>query len=150
MQLLQKCDASFDLQMVPPQMTRVLALLRQVPSLRVALCHCGSPWDQSAAGLDAWRRGLAALAELPGVVCKVSGLGMFNPQWTVAELRPLILDVIEIFGPGRVMFGSNFPVDKLYNSYEALWDAYVDITASFSSAECHQMFYQTAAEFYAI
>jgi predicted TIM-barrel fold metal-dependent hydrolase len=140
----------FDLQMIPPQMDRVIALLKQVPQLPVALCHCGSPWDQSAQGLAHWRRGLKALSALPNVVCKVSGLGMFNHDWTEADLRPLVLQVIDIFTPQRVMFGSNFPVDKLYNSYDALWDAYRGICAPFTNSERHQMFYQTAADFYAI
>jgi predicted TIM-barrel fold metal-dependent hydrolase len=42
---------SFDLQMIPPQMPAVLALLKQVPYLKVALCHCGSPRDQTIEGL---------------------------------------------------------------------------------------------------
>ena len=100
--------------------------------------------------LSAWRAGLKALAESPNVCCKVSGLGMFNPGWTAADLRPIVLTVIEVFGPQRVMFGSNFPVDKLYNSYEALWDAYVSITEAFSAAERRWMFHDTAAAFYSV
>lgn len=141
---------SFDLQMIPQQMPRVIAVLRQVPELRVALCHCGSPWDQDAEGLANWRSGLRQLAELPTVSCKVSGLGMFKPDWTPQDLRPLIHDVIDAFSPGRVMFGSNFPVDKLYNSYEALWRAYELAVEGFSNTEKQQMFYQTAADFYRI
>ena len=143
-------NLSFDLQMVPGHMSRVIGALRQVPELKVALCHCGSPWDQDAAGLARWRTGLQQLARLPNVSCKVSGLGMFNPEWTAQALRPLILDVIEAFSPGRVMFGSNFPVDKLYNSYDALWQAYELATEEFTAEEKQQMFYQTAAAFYRI
>lgn len=141
---------SFDLQMIPRQMPRVIAALRQVPELRVALCHCGSPWEQDREGLENWRIGLRQLAGLPNIGCKISGLGMFNPDWAPQDLRPLILDVIDIFSPARVMFGSNFPVDKLYNSYDALWRAYEMATAEFTCAERHQMFYETAANFYRI
>lgn len=143
-------DLSFDLQLIPRQIPRVIAVLREVPGLRVALCHCGSPWDQDAEGLRAWRAGLRGLASLPTISCKVSGLGMFNPDWTTRELRPIIRDVIEIFGPERVMFGSNFPVDKLYNSYDALWQAYEAAVEDFSDAEKRQMFFQSAADFYRI
>ncbi|KAA1189263.1 amidohydrolase family protein [Pseudohalioglobus sediminis] len=141
---------SFDLQMIPPQMPRVLAALQQVPELRVVLCHCGSPWDQSPDGLADWGKGLRALAARPNTWCKVSGLGMFNPQWTDAALAPLITEVVDIFGPGRVMFGSNFPVDKLYNSYEALWRCYNAATSQYTATEREQMFYHTAADFYGI
>ncbi len=147
---LSAMGASFDLQMIPPQMERVIALLKQLPELPVALCHCGSPWDQSPSGLASWRSGLEALAELPRVYCKVSGLGMFNPDWRPQELRPLIMTAIDTFGPERVMFGSNFPVDKLYNSYEALWDTYDAACSGFSATERQQLFYQSAADFYRI
>ncbi len=131
-------------------MARVIALFKQLPELPVALCHCGSPWDQSPAGLAKWRSGLSALAELPRVYCKVSGLGMFNPVWRPQDLQPIIMAVIDIFGPERVMFGSNFPVDKLYNSYDALWDAYDTLCSGFSAGERRQLFYRTAADFYRI
>jgi predicted TIM-barrel fold metal-dependent hydrolase len=75
---------------------------------------------------------------------------MFNPAWTSEALRPIVLAVIDVFGPQRVMLGSNFPVDKLYNSYDALWDAYADICAEFSDSDTDQMFYRTAAAFYRI
>lgn len=139
---------SFDLQMIPAQMPAILAVLRQVPDLRVALCHCGSPWDQSAEGLASWRRGLAAFAELPNTVCKVSGLGMFNPGWTTEALRPVVNSVIEIFSPQRVMFGSNFPVDKLYRSYDAYWRAYAELLKGCAAGERAAMFTGNASRFY--
>jgi predicted TIM-barrel fold metal-dependent hydrolase len=145
---LSTLGLSFDLQLIPPQMQRVARLLASVPDLQVALCHCGSPWDQSVEGLAAWRIGLRALAELPGVVCKVSGLGMFNPSWTVDDLRPIVHEVVGTFGPERVMFGSNFPVDKLYRSYEATWSAYEALLEEFSGAERESMLVGTAASFY--
>lgn len=148
LQTLAAMNLSFDLQLIPPQMERTFAVLRQVPQLKVALCHCGSPWDQSERGLQQWREGLRRFAQLPNFYCKVSGLGMFNPSWDVAQLRPLILDVIDIFGPERVMFGSNFPVDKLYRSYEALWQAYEEVTQVFTAGEKRQLYYTTAKSFY--
>lgn len=150
LRLLQSKGLSFDLQMIPPQMQRVIAVLEQVPELPVALCHAGSPWDQSQPGLAAWRRGLKNLAGLPNVVCKISGLGMFKPDWEVEDLRPIVLDVIDIFSPQRVMLGSNFPVDKLYRSYDALWDAYAQITSGLTRAERQCLYYDTAAQFYRI
>ena len=75
---------------------------------------------------------------------------MFNREWTAADLRPIVLTVIDVFGPARVMFGSNCPVDKLYNTYDALWDAYIDICKPFTHEERDQMFYLTAANFYHI
>lgn len=141
---------SFDVQMIPPQAQAVYAVLKQVPDLRVAICHCGSPWDQSPEGLQQWRAGLRQLAELPNVYCKISGLGMFNQHWLVDDLREPILDVIDIFGAERTMAGSNFPVDKLYRSYDDYWNAYCTITAGLSTSERHALFFQTARDFYAL
>lgn len=150
LKLLEREGLSFDLQMIPPQASRILRAMENVPGLRIAICHAGSPWDQSPEGLTKWRKGMKDLANLPKLSCKISGLGMFKPDWQVRDLRPIVLDVIEIFGPERVMLGSNFPVDKLYNSYDALWDAYDEITAGFSNVERRRMYYDTAAEFYQI
>ncbi|MCX2972975.1 amidohydrolase [Halieaceae bacterium IMCC8485] len=148
--LLAAQGLSFDLQMVPPQMDQVVALFKQVPTLPVVLCHAGSPWDQSQAGLRSWREGLEKFAALPNTYCKLSGLGMFNPHWNEAALRPIILQVLDTFGPTRVMFGSNFPVDKLYNNYGCLWQTYDRVTANFSTTERQQMFCTTAENFYRI
>lgn len=145
---LAALDLSFDLQLIPPQMCRVADLLARVPDLSVVLCHCGSPWDQSDEGIGHWEAGLRALAELPGLCCKVSGLGMFNPGWRDDQLEPIIHRVIDAFGPGRVMFGSNFPVDKLYGDYETLWAAYERALARYTHAEKQQMLVATATDFY--
>ena len=150
LKVLAERGLSYDLQMTPPQMPRLLGVLRQVTDLKVALCHSGSPWEQDAEGLEQWQAGLKQLAELPNVSCKVSGLGMFNPDWKPQDLEPIIHRVIDVFGPDRVMFGSNFPVDKLYNSYEMLWQTYESACAVYSEEERQKMFYQTAADFYRI
>ena len=139
---------SFDLQLIPAQMQRVAALLERLPDLDVALCHAGSPWDQSAAGLNAWRAGLRALAARPRTRCKICGLGMFNPNWTVDQLRPLVDTVIDLFGPERVMLGSNFPVDKLYTDYERLWATYDELISTYTATERARLLAGTAKAFY--
>ena len=145
---LEVTGLSFDLQMIPPQMPAVLDAIDSVPDLPVALCHAGSPWDQSPEGLARWRDGLIAFAERPNTVCKISGLGMFNPDWSVDDLKPIVHTVIDVFSPARVMFGSNFPVDKLYRSYADYWDAYDSLTGEFNVAERQAMFADNARRFY--
>lgn len=147
---LARRDLSFDLQLIPPQTDRAAAVLATVPGLRVALCHCGSPWDRSQRGLAAWRAGLRKLAANSGVNCKISGLGMFDHEWTVDSIRPIVLTCIEIFGIERCMFGSNFPVDKLRASYDKIWNAYAEITTSLSAGECSSLFVENAKSFYRI
>ncbi len=141
---------SFDLQLTPGQMHEVADVLAATPDTPVALCHCGSPWDQTPKGLERWRAGLEALAALPQVLCKISGLGMFNHQWTVDDIRPLVETCIDVFGAARCMFGSNFPVDSLHASYDRIWQAFELIAAELRADEQQQLFGATAQAFYRI
>jgi len=141
---------SFDLQLVPAQLTTVSKVLARIPDLRVALCHCGSPHDQSEEGLAIWRKGLARLAELPNVYCKLSGFSMFEQNWDAERVRKTALTAIDIFGIDRCMFGSNFPVEKLYVTYNNLYSSYLDIAAEFSESEQQNLLADTARRFYRI
>jgi len=145
---LRERQLSFDLQLIPPQMPKVAEVLESVPGLKVALCHCGSPWDQSVEGLKRWRAGLERLAQLPDVSIKISGLSMFNHEWQPGDIRPIIETCIDVFGAGRAMFGSNFPVDKLHKTYDDIWRAYEAIAEQYSAAEQARLFGETAADFY--
>jgi len=144
LRVLAKRGLSFDLQLTPPLMQATADLLEQVPDLKVALCHAGSPSDFSADGLREWRSGLTRLAGLPNLICKVSGFGMFQPDWRLESIRPLVLTAIETFGPDGIAFGSNFPVDKLAACYGQVMRAYFEITSDFEAAERDSMFAITA------
>jgi predicted TIM-barrel fold metal-dependent hydrolase len=147
---LASLGLSFDLQMIPSQASRVARVLSRVPQLRVALCHGGSPWDRSPSGLAAWAAGLRRLAELPNLWCKLSGFGMFDPQWTVGSMKPVVETAIGIFGAERCMFGSNFPVEKLVLDYGALWARYAALTAGLDEDARRRLFAGSAAQFYRI
>jgi len=143
--LLAEQELSFDLQLSAPYLRRAAELFKSIDGLRVALCHAGSPWDQSDAGLRAWRAGLAAFAGVNGASVKLSGLGMFDPAWTLASLQRIVAPVLDIFGPDRVMWGSNFPVDKLYRSYRELFEA---MWSLIPSGDRELVLGRTAREFY--
>jgi len=101
-------------------MEQAARVLERAPETRVALCHAGSPHDRTADGIRAWSRSLRALSALPHVSCKLSGLGMFDHDWTASSVRPIVQECLAQFGPSRCMFGSNFPVDSLSSSYSDL------------------------------
>jgi predicted TIM-barrel fold metal-dependent hydrolase len=145
---LRDRDLSFDLQMIPQQARRAADLLERLPGLQVALCHCGSPWDQTPAGLASWKNGLQGLAANPDTFCKISGLAMFNHNWSIDSIRPVIESCIEIFSPQRCMFGSNFPVDKLHKTYDETWQAYEETASQYSKEEQAMLFAGTAEKFY--
>ena len=146
--LLAERGLSFDLQLTPRQLLRCAEVFAAVPDLHVALCHCGSPWDPGASGIESWRAGLEALAALPNVHCKISGLGMFDHNWTTDSIRPLVESCLEIFGTQRCMFGSNFPVDKLHASYSKIWRAFLELTGDLSDEERDALFGGNAKTFY--
>jgi predicted TIM-barrel fold metal-dependent hydrolase len=119
-----KRGLTFDLQLIPELMRDTARALESAPDTYVALCHAGSPHNRSAAGLKTWTQQLKDLSALPQVVCKLSGLGMFDHDWGTSSIRPIVETCLDQFGPERVMFGSNFPVDKLYSDYSTLAAAY--------------------------
>ncbi len=147
---LPSLGLSFDLQLIPAQMQRAARVLSDAPGLRVALCHCGSPWERQGPGWRLWQAGIDALAALPNVYCKLSGFGMFDPRWDVARIAPVVEHCLAAFGPTRCMFGSNFPVERLVSDYRAVWERYAQLTQRQAPAVRDALFAGTAREFYRI
>ena len=135
----------FDLQLIPELYGAMADVLADVPGTRVALCHAGSPHDRTPDGLTAWTRDLERLSGLPQVSVKLSGLGMFEHDWTTESVRPVVEACLEQFGAARCMFGSNFPVDSLYSDYRAIVDAYESLVPDEAKLA---VFGGTAAAFY--
>ena len=125
--LLTEHGLSFDLQLYPEQMADAAEFFSQHPNIPVVIDHAGSPYDQSETGRTEWKQGLALMAQLPHCHIKVSGLGMFDQQWSADSVLPLVADIIELFGADRIMYGSNFPVDKLMRSYDFGVDALLSV-----------------------
>jgi len=145
---LRKFGMSFDLQIYWPQMAECYELARAFPDQQIILNHTGMPVDQSPAGFEGWRNGIQLLAQAPNVACKISGLGMGNFKWKPEDFRPWVATAIETFGIDRCMFASNFPVDKLFSSYDAVFDTFKAITRDFTPADKRKLFYDNAERFY--
>ena len=148
--LLEKYDLSFDLQLYPAQMSDAANLAGTFPDTQIILNHTGMPIDQDEEGTELWRSGMRKLADQSNVAVKISGLGLVDHSWTVAGIRPIVLETIEIFGVDRCMFASNFPVDRLYSDYDTVFDAFSEITAGFSDAERSALFGSNAERIYRI
>lgn len=139
---------SFDLQLYPHQVPAAVAILAAHPDVPVILNHAGMWADRGLQGWRQWKDGLGRLAALPQVCVKISGLGMLDTGWTVESIRPLVLETLEAFGVERAMFASNFPVDKLFGAYPALWEAFERITADLSPDERAALFAGNATRVY--
>jgi predicted TIM-barrel fold metal-dependent hydrolase len=123
-------DLSFELQVFAPQMQHAAGLAEACPNVTFVLQHAGMLEDLSAAGRAAWRAGMARLAACPNIVVKLFGLGTFIHRNDRAHIAAVVADAVAIFGPDRCLFGSNFPIEKLWTSYRDLLEAYLDATRS--------------------
>ncbi|MBN3857483.1 amidohydrolase family protein [Paraburkholderia sp. Ac-20340] len=149
--LLEQHGLSFDLQLYPAQMEEAAALARAHPGVPLIVNHAGMFADRnSVQGWRAWRDGLRVLAACPNVSVKISGLAMFDHEWTVESLRPYVLETIDAFGVSRAMFASNFPVDRQFGSYADLWHAYAAIVSDASESERTALFRSNAERIYRI
>lgn len=146
--LLRARGWSFDVQVYYPQMADVAALARRWGDIQFVLDHAGMPIERDDASMAGWREAMRALAKCPNVAVKLSGFGMTDRHWTVETVRPLVLHAIDCFGPERAMFGSNFPIDRLMADYRHIWQAYDQLTRSFSDAERAAMFHDNAQRIY--
>jgi L-fuconolactonase len=110
---------TFDLEITPRELAAANFLVRRHPELRFVVDHGAKPpivegWSQD------WADGISALAQSANVWCKLSGLVTEASwaTWTPEDLRPYVDHLIDAFGPGRLMFGSDWPVCELAASYD--------------------------------
>jgi predicted TIM-barrel fold metal-dependent hydrolase len=148
--LLSRHGFSFDLQIYPGQMSAATRLASRYPDTQMILNHTGMPVDRDATGLAAWRTGMRLLAQRPNVAVKISGLAMLDWQWTVESLRPFVAETISIFGTERCLFGSNFPVDRLFGAFERQYGAYHSLLTGTSATERERMLATNAERLYRI
>jgi predicted TIM-barrel fold metal-dependent hydrolase len=149
-QLLTSHSLSFDFHVYPTQMVDAAKVARQYPNAIVILDHCGLPVDGKK-DFNGWKEGVKHMAEQSNVICKLSGLVMFNHAWSKEIFSPYILELLRIFTPKRCMFGSNFPVDKLNITYEELVNVYRDIAendAGLTKDELELIFKENAIKTY--
>ncbi|MBO9515462.1 MAG: amidohydrolase family protein [Variovorax sp.] len=140
---------SFDLQVNPWQLPAAYAVASAHPDTVVVINHAGLPFADEAAR-RAWRTGMAALGGLPQVHVKFSGLGMVDPGWTAASVQPLFDTLLECFGPHRMMFGSNFPIDRLYRRYAEVYAHYAALCAHLDAHARNALFHANARRVYRI
>ena len=139
---------SFDLQVFSSQMEGAAALANACPDVTFILQHAGMREDASKAGTKAWRDGMKRLAECPNVVTKLSAFGTFIHRNDPEFIAQMVTDTVKLFGADRCMYGSNFPIEKLWTSYTALFNAFQDATASLTKAKRSAIFNDTAARVY--
>lgn len=164
---LARHGLSFDAYCFHPDIPQVTRLAGDVPEVPLVLDHLGTPlgvgpWaERKDEAWAQWRTSLTDLSKCPNVVAKLGGKGMrwVGLGWegraqpaSSDEIAEAIGDhfrfAIDLFGPDRCMFESNFPVDGVSYGYAVLWNAFKKIAAPYLHDERRALFFGTANRFY--
>ena len=165
--VLQDLGLTFDIWAFYPQLPQMARMAKAHPGLPIAVDHLGGVVRAGAhAGKDifpAWRAGMAELARCPNVTVKLSGFGMRlsafgfdeaaeppRSDQLAAVWRPWVMTALDLFGPDRCMWGSNFPVDKGSYGYATGLNAMQRLLADGSEQDRHAIFWRTAARHYGL
>ena len=146
--LLEKHGFSFDVQTPWWHLDTLAELARDFPNTQIVIVHTALPHDRSDAGLAAWRAALEVAAAQPNVAIKISGLGRPGLPWTLTANGPIIRDTINIFGPERCMFASNFPVDGLTGSFQVIYGGFRAAVSNRPIEERRMLFHDNAVRIY--
>ena len=139
-----------ELMIYPYQAEELARLARDFPDQAFVIDHCGSPIDRDRDGMTRWKNGLRLLGSLPNISIKISALTAYDPRPTSESLREVALHCIDCFGVERSMFGSDFPVGRLWTSFDAIFDGFKAIASDFSEAEQRALFYANARRVYRV
>lgn len=139
---------SFDLQVFTGQMCDAANLARACPDVTFVLQHAGMLEDRTPQGWAAWREGMRRLAECPNVASKLSAFGTFLHRNDAGFIRDMILETERIFGANRCLYGSNYPIEKLWISYTDLFAAFRSGASKLSATAQQAIFHDTAARVY--
>ncbi|MGW3106531.1 amidohydrolase family protein [Streptomyces sp. NPDC001100] len=141
----------YDLLVLPHQFPASVQAAASLPRLTFVLDHLGKP-PVASGRLEPWESALRSLAALPNTHCKLSGLVTEADwkTWSTQDLRPYTDVALDAFGPGRLMFGSDWPVCTLAASYGEVAAATGELTEGLGAAERAEIFEGTATRVYGL
>jgi L-fuconolactonase len=142
-------NLSFDICCFHFQLPSVIELIRNCPDTSFILDHAGKP-DIRTGALDPWREHMTTVAGFPNVVCKFSGMitEADHEKWRTEDLVPYANHLIEVFGPKRMMFGSDWPVAKLAGAYVRWLETAQCLLAGLSADDQDAIFRENARRVY--
>jgi L-fuconolactonase len=147
--LLASHGVAYDLLVHTRHLRHVRTVAERCAGLRLVIDHMAKP-PIAGGEIETWARELKAVAEIPGLHCKLSGLvtEADHKKWKVEDLRPYVERALEWFGPERMMIGSDWPVCLLAASYEEALAAYQKLLAGLNDCEWQRILAGNAASFY--
>ena len=140
---------TYDLLLFPRHIGRAVKLVNSFPRQRFILDHLGKPMIRSGE-LEPWKEDISKLAHYPNVWCKLSGMvtEADRENWTYEDLLPYMETVLELFGPGRIMLGSDWPVCKLAGEYARVMQIVPDFISSLDRQDQEKILYKNAIDCY--
>lgn len=138
----------FELQVFPAQMPHAMRLAHDFHDVVFVLTHAGMLEDRSETGWALWAEGMRGLAACPNVMVKLSGLGTFERTCSEAVWAPVVRQTVDLFGPSRCLFGSNFPIEKMWTSYAQLLAVMRACLSGYSTSERREILHDVAARLY--
>src|SRR5262249_17570705 len=133
---------------LPRHLQHVSVIAERVPDLENVIDHLGKP-PIATGEFEPWSSLLANAARMPNVFAKLSGLDAGSADdWTAADIAPYIDRALELFGPQRLMFGSDWPVANLRGGYSKIWRETDLALACLSRYERDRILGGTAVAFY--
>jgi predicted TIM-barrel fold metal-dependent hydrolase len=139
---------SFDLLVWPSQLPQAAELAAENTDVPVVLEHLGLPDPAHDRGLETWRAGVAALAALPRACVKLSAFSLLGAPRDPQRVREVVDELLELFGPGRCMIGSNFPVERLAGGFGPWYELVLASLDGLSGHERADVLAGTARRFY--
>ena len=133
----------------PRHLPHLLRLAERHPALRIVIDHAAKP-DVAHGVIEPWRAQVTALAALPNVSCKLSGLVTeAGGGWQPDDLRPYVGHLLATFGSQRLLWGSDWPVVNMAADYSRWFDLAGDL-ARLAGGERAALFGGNAVRVYGI
>ena len=148
LRLLAKYDLSLEVGCTWQHMPELGRVAGRHPATRFVLVHMGLPVGRDAEYFAHWSQQLRALGRFDNISCKISGVGLWDPLWTIESIRPWVMECISAFGTSRCFFASNWPIDRQYSSFDSLITAMRECISVFTREEQEALFLHNAERAY--
>jgi L-fuconolactonase len=148
-QKLEKRGYAYDILIFPNHLAATLELVNQCPDQLFVIDHLAKPYIKAGEWKE-WEKAMSLLAERELVHCKLSGMITEADwkKWKPEQLLPYLEIALELFGPQRLMYGSDWPVCLVAGEYEQVMDVIERFTDTLSPGEKERIMGETAVEFY--
>jgi L-fuconolactonase len=149
---LRKFGYTFDILIFPDQLGYTRDFVASFPDQPFIIDHIAKPYIRDRFITEEWKDAIRAVAAFPNVSCKISGMVTEADwkHWKPEHFRPYLDTVVEAFGPGRIVFGSDWPVCLVAAEYAQVVGIVEDYFAGFSAEERAALFGGNAAKFYSL